>query len=364
MDFTSITIEILKVLSLFAGSYGLAIVLLTIIVRLAMWPLSVSQQKSMRKMQILSPKLKEIQNRYKSDPQVMQKKMMEFYKEHKFNPFGGCLPLIIQMPIFILLYTALISPQFIDIAGKSSFLFINRLDATIMSHAGQVGDKTFGVEKNDNFSTEKKIVVYTDKGAVQNVEIKDPNKAIQKQGDIVPGKPIDLKIKLDEVNLPFSQLAKVQKAEVPIINTNTKEIERLTFNRSDSLLISSVQTQAVKKVYHFDVLALVALFGISMFFSQKFMSNMGSAAVDPAQKAMQDQMGKMMPIMITGTFIFVPIPAGVLLYMVVSNIIQVVQTIVINKQLEAADAAPKVSNVDNSAIENAKNITPSGKNEK
>ncbi|MDD3013627.1 MAG: membrane protein insertase YidC [Candidatus Gastranaerophilales bacterium] len=358
MDFTTITVEILKALSLIAGSYGLAIVLLTVIVRLAMWPLSVSQQRSMRKMQLLSPKLKEIQNRYKKDPQVMQKRMMEFYKEHKFNPFGGCLPLIIQMPIFILLYTALISPQFIEIAGKSSFLFINRLDATIMSHAGKIGDKTFGVEKNDVFSTEKTAVVYTDKGAIKDVKIKNPSKAIEKQGEMVPGKSVDLKIKLDELNLPFSQLAKVQKADISIINNNTKEIEHITFKKSDSLLISNVQTQAVKKVYHYDVMFLIALFGISMFFSQKFMSNMNTAAVDPAQKAMQDQMGKMMPIMITGTFIFVPIPAGVLLYMVVSNIIQVAQTVIINKQLEAEDPSPKASIVDSDAVENAKNITP------
>jgi YidC/Oxa1 family membrane protein insertase len=95
-----------------------------------------------------------------------------------------------------------------------------------------------------------------------------------------------------------------------------------------------------------------------MFFSQKFMSNMNTAAMDPAQKAMLDQMGKMMPVMITATFIFVPIPAGVLLYMVVSNIIQVAQTIIINKQLEAEDAASKVSVVDSKTVENAKNITP------
>jgi YidC/Oxa1 family membrane protein insertase len=358
VDFTSITIEILKSLSLFAGSYGLAIILLTIIVRLAMWPLGVSQQRSMRKMQLLSPKLKEIQNRYKSDPQTMQKKMMEFYKEHQFNPFGGCLPLLIQMPIFILLYTALISPQFIEIAGKSSFLFINRLDTTLMSHAGKTGDKIFGIEKNDTFSTEKKIVVYTDKGAIKNVKITNPQKAIEKQGEMVPGKPVDLKIKLDELNLPFSQLAKVQKADIPVINNNTKEIEHITFSRSDSLLTSNVETQAIKKVYHFDVVALIALFGLSMFFSQKYMSNMNTATMDPAQKAMQDQMGKLMPIMITATFVVVPIPAGVFLYMIVSNIIQIIQTIVINKQLEAEDEAAKVSNVDNKTIQNAKNITP------
>ena len=124
MDFTTLTIELLKTLASFVGNYGIAIIVLTIIVRLAMWPLNVSQQRSMKMMQTLQPKLKAIQDRYKNDPQRMQQKMMEFYKEHKFNPMGGCLPLLIQMPIFILLYSALMSPQFIQMAGDTSFLFV------------------------------------------------------------------------------------------------------------------------------------------------------------------------------------------------------------------------------------------------
>ena len=92
-----------------------------------MWPLGLSQQRSMRMMQLLQPKMKAIQERYKSNPQVMQQKLMEFYKEHKFNPMGGCLPLLIQMPIFILLYSALISPQFIQVAGEQHFLFVDSL---------------------------------------------------------------------------------------------------------------------------------------------------------------------------------------------------------------------------------------------
>ena len=61
---------------------------------------------------MLNKQLADIQDRYQSNPQMMQQKMMEFYKEHKFNPMGGCLPLLIQLPIFILLYSALMSPQF------------------------------------------------------------------------------------------------------------------------------------------------------------------------------------------------------------------------------------------------------------
>ena len=94
------TVELLKFLNNITGSYGLAIIALTVLVRLALWPLGVSQQRSMRAMQLLQPKMKLIQERYKSDPQTMQKKMMEFYKEHKFNPMAGCLPILIQMPIY------------------------------------------------------------------------------------------------------------------------------------------------------------------------------------------------------------------------------------------------------------------------
>ena len=135
MDFTTLTVELLKILNNITGSYGLAIIALTVIVRLCLWPLGVSQQRSMRSMQILQPKMKLIQERYKNDPQMAQKKLMEFYKEHKFNPMSGCLPLLIQMPIFILLYTALISPQFIQEAGNSNFFFIDMLDKTLRGSA-------------------------------------------------------------------------------------------------------------------------------------------------------------------------------------------------------------------------------------
>ena len=154
MDFTTLTIKVLKMLSI-VGGYGIGIILLTIIVRAAMWPLGVSQQRSMRTMQILQPKMKAIHERYKNDPQQMQQKMMEFYKEHKFNPMAGCFPLLIQMPIFILLYSTLMSPQFISMAGDSQFLFIKRLDATMKTSAGVSNDGIFGVSKFDTFMTGK-----------------------------------------------------------------------------------------------------------------------------------------------------------------------------------------------------------------
>jgi len=344
VDFSAITVQILKALADVAGSYGMAIVLLTVLIRVVMWPLSVSQQRSMVKTQQLAPKLKELQERYKSNPQMMQKKIAEFYKEHSFNPFAGCFPMLIQLPIFIMLYSALMSPQFNEMAGKSSFFFIKRLDANMRSHAGVSGDKIFGVAEGDTFTTEKTITVYID-NKKQEAKIKDPNKAVEIQGKIIPGEPVELKINLvDQLDLQSKEIDKIQKADVPIINNATKELENITFIKKYGLLMADVKTVKVKSVFHYDVLILVILFGITMFLSQKVMTagNKNTPA-DPAQQAMQESMGKMMPIMITGMFVFVPIPAGVLLYMVVSNIIQVIQTVIINKQI--AEETPKKPDV-------------------
>lgn len=357
MDFTTLTINVLKILSLF-GSYGIGIILLTILVRAAMWPLGVSQQRSMRTMQLLQPKMKAIQERYKSDPQKMQQKMMEFYKEHKFNPMAGCFPLLIQMPIFILLYSSLMSPQFIQMAGDSHFLFINRLDATLKTSAGVSHDGTLGVGKYDTFMSGKTAKVYLKDidEPIEKVKIEKPNKAVEVQGELNPGENVDFKISLDNLNMKFSELDKIEKAEIDVMDVQSKESELITFERKGDLLIASIPTKEVKTSFHYDVMLLIALFAITMIFSQKAMMAMNkNSNQDPAQAAMQKSMNTFMPIMLTFTFVIIPIPAGVLLYLIASNCFQVAQTVIINKQLELEDAR-KAEKIDDDVVENAKPV--------
>ncbi len=354
MDFTTLTVELLKGLNNLTGSYGLAIIALTVIVRLCLWPLGVSQQRSMRAMQILQPKMKLIQERYKNDPQTMQRKMMEFYKEHKFNPMSGCLPLLIQMPIFILLYAALISPQFIQEAGNSHFLFIDRLDKTLRGNAGISYDGTFSVSNNDKFTVYKKVKVIIGDQEIDNVKI-DSKNAIKVQGEIVPGQPMDLKINLDDFNLKYSQLDKVTSASIDIQNMKTREVETVNFERRDNIMAASVPTNAPQGQFHFDVFVLILLFAGTMIATQKvMMATNKNVQQDPMQAQMQKMMGTIMPVMIIFMFVIAPIPAGVLLYLVVSNIIQIIQTIVINKQLEAEDNAKH----EVKDLSNAKTINP------
>jgi YidC/Oxa1 family membrane protein insertase len=90
--------------SVIGGSWGWSIVLLTVLVRAVLLPLTVKQFHSMQKMQRLTPELKRIQAKYKEDKQRQQQELMKLYQEHGVNPFGSCLPLVAQLPVFIGLY--------------------------------------------------------------------------------------------------------------------------------------------------------------------------------------------------------------------------------------------------------------------
>ena len=360
MDFIKLTIDFLGLLAKIVGNYGWAIILLTIIVRAAMWQLNVQQQRSMKMMQTLQPKLKAIQDRYQSNPQVMQQKMMEFYKEHKFNPMGGCLPLLIQMPIFILLYSALISPQFIQVAGDQHFLFIKSLATTMRATAGISDNGVLGVAKDDQFVLGNTATIYLPNEKLSNVKVVDPGKAVEIQGEMEPGKDLEMIVSLNHFKLKFSELNKVEKADLVVTNNNIRENETITFvrdsNTDEGILRATVPTIAVNKTLHWDVLLLIALFAATMIISQKIMMSMNkNDSMDPTQQALQKSMGTFMPLMIIATFVVIPIPAGVLLYLITSNIIQIAQTIIIDKQIKIEEER-KNNKVDDLELKNAKNV--------
>ena len=170
--------------------------------------------------------------------------------------------------------------------------------------------------------------------------------------------PVDLKMSLDSLDLKFSQLDQIKKVELTVNNVQNRESEKIEFVRKGGILAASLPTKSVKNSFHPDVLVLILLFGLTMVATQKIMmATNSSQQMDPTQQAMQKSMGVFMPIMIMGTFIFVPIPAGVLLYLISSNIIQVIQTVVINKQLDA-EATKKKQKIDDDAVKTAKKIEP------
>jgi len=109
------------------ANYGVVIILLTLIVRLVLTPLTISQTRSMAKMQKMQPQIKELQKQYKDDKQRLQQETMEFYRKNNVNPLAGCLPLLLQMPVFFALFGALRFPseRVTDVVDNFNFLWMN-----------------------------------------------------------------------------------------------------------------------------------------------------------------------------------------------------------------------------------------------
>lgn len=119
----SVFLNTLQKFSEITGNYGIAIILLTILVRVVILPLTIKQEKSMKKMREIQPEVDKLRTKYKDEPQVMQTKMQEIYKANKVNPMAGCLPLFVQMCIFITLFRVLTKPG--SIPEDAHFLWFN-----------------------------------------------------------------------------------------------------------------------------------------------------------------------------------------------------------------------------------------------
>lgn len=109
-------------------NWGVAIILLTVLIKLAFFPLSAASYRSMAKMRVVAPKLEQIKKQYSDDRERLNKAMMELYKTEKINPLGGCLPVLIQIPVFIALYWAILAS--VELRHAPFFGWIQDLSAT------------------------------------------------------------------------------------------------------------------------------------------------------------------------------------------------------------------------------------------
>jgi len=109
----------------FIPNYGIVLIIFAVIVKLIVWPLTFKSHQSMKRMQMLQPKMKELQAKHKENPQKMQQEVMALYKQYKVNPMGGCWPVLIQMPLFYALFNVFRST--IELRGQPFMLWINDL---------------------------------------------------------------------------------------------------------------------------------------------------------------------------------------------------------------------------------------------
>jgi YidC/Oxa1 family membrane protein insertase len=109
------------------GNWGWSIILLTLLIKAAFYKLSEQSGHSMAKMRKIAPRMQKLQERYKEDRQTLSQKMMELYKEEKVNPAAGCLPLLVQMPVFIALYWVLL--ESVELRQAPFMLWLDDLSA-------------------------------------------------------------------------------------------------------------------------------------------------------------------------------------------------------------------------------------------
>jgi YidC/Oxa1 family membrane protein insertase len=118
---TNSFVQLLQFFHSFTGNYGWAIIILTTLIQVALYPLTASQMKVAADLKKINPRMKEIQEKYRDKPEELQRRMMELYREHKVNPFGGCLPLLLQLPILWALFASLSTFPY---RGTPAFLWV------------------------------------------------------------------------------------------------------------------------------------------------------------------------------------------------------------------------------------------------
>ena len=356
------------------GNYGWAIIVVTIIVKVILFPLTKHQTKSMQKMQALQPKIKILQDRfnqnkerYKDKPAKLkevqdsfQKDMMEFYQAYKVNPLGGCFPMLIQLPILIALFWAFNGSPFKPVAVTVPVEILNKDNAIDEQIRGSSKPVIFIGKKGE------KGRLVLNPGAVRIPAGKEVQYKILKLEGNVNGVINNVKWQLSDkpyytsgyISKNLDSLASISQNPDNSVTLKTKEQGHVYLNavlpasseKDNFLFISGLgKTGAIDPITHrlnFDVVILVFLFGLTIWLSGKVTSRSTPPPADPKQAEMQQTMQRIMPLMVATMTLFFPVPAGVLLYFVVSGLIQAIQSWMVMRKpivLEIANTEePKV----------------------
>ena len=330
---------LIPILDFFYGlvpSYGLAIVALTLVIRVALYPLSAGSIRSARRMRIAQPVIQkrqaEIKSRYADNIQKQQQELGKVMKEFG-SPLAGCLPLLVQMPILFALFATLRGSPFADVPytinvkvlpaeqiaavepkpfnSASHSIFIGETDHVPVIASLPRGNK-IGVGDSASISLHTKDGrSFADvlQGAEDPARFA-PTWSLSKGDDV-------LSISSDGTITALAPGDATVEAKIPGLAA-----------RSGFLFIKALGQVGfyADGAINWDIAILVGSFGVTLFLSQ-LLSGMGMPA-NPQQATAN----KITPFMITGMFLFFPLPAGVLLYMVIANIFQALQTFILTRE--------------------------------
>ncbi len=305
---------ILKLCDTLTGSYGLAIILFTVLIKLILLPLTVKQQRSMMKMQKLQPLLNEIQQKYANDKEKQSMETMKIYQKYHVNPMSGCLPLLIQLPILLSLYWVVRRPitYLMGVPEEECWRIINAL-------------KEWGESNPDGIA-----------GLLSSIRIESLDKLAESGYKMFKDQEI-LIARFLETNASIMQNHWITGSG------NTYEVINFGFLGMDlsqtpslgslaGFLFGSVQTLSMDTM----LLWLIPICsGVSSFASMKI-----SQAMQPQQAPQRDANGEEMPNPMKSMNLFMPfisawfafsLPAAVGLYWVASNLLQMAQQVILNK---------------------------------
>ena len=330
----------LPILDFFYGivpSYGLAIVALTLVIRFALFPLNAGSIRNMRRMKITQPLMKkrqeEIQKLYKDDPAKQQEEVSKLFKEFG-NPLAGCLPVLLQMPVLFALFATLRGSPFSDVNYSVNLQIFPREQLELIQPQAFV-TKPQNIYIADGVHApvaallpagNRVVVGEKTKVEFQTVEGKPLSKFIAEypETEIAPKWQItkgEERVQLQE----DGTLVALEPGEVTVQGT----LPGLAANRGFLFIDALGRVGAFDEdgAIHWDIVGMIIAFGVSLYINQLLSGQSGGDAA-PQQAAIN----KFTPVLFSGMFLFFPLPAGVLMYMLIANIFQTVQTFILMRE--------------------------------
>ncbi len=333
----NVMLPIIDLFYSFVPSYGLAIVALTLIVRFALYPLSAGSIRNMRRMRIVQPlmqkRMQEIKDRFKDDPQKQQEEMMSVQKEFG-NPLAGCLPLVVQMPVLFALFATLRGSPFSSVNYSVNLqIFPAEQIERIQPQAFATSPQNIYIAPGEHTKVtailpggNKLAVGEHTKMEYQTVEGKPFQSLLAENPDtkLIPEWKVtkgEDRVKIDAEG----NIEALQPGDVTIQGT----IPGLAANQGFLFIDALGRVGAIDPdgTIHWDVVAMVVMFGITLYISQ-LLSGQNSTNANPQQETVN----KITPVLFSGMFLFFPLPSGVLMYMVIGNIFQTLQTYILSRE--------------------------------
>ena len=330
----------LPILDFFYGivpSYGLAIVALTLVIRFALFPLNAGSIRNMRRMRITQPLMKkrqeEIQKLYKDDPAKQQEEMSKLFKEFG-NPLAGCLPVVLQMPVLFALFATLRGSPFSDINYPITLQIFPREQIELIQPQAFV-TKPQNIYIADGVHApvaailpggNRLVVGEKTKVDFQTVEGKPLKQFLAEypETEIVP----NWQITKGAEHIALRDDGTIEALEPGEVTLQGK-IPGLAANRGFLFIDALGRVGAFEEdgTIHWDIVGMILAFGISLYANQ-LLSGQNSSDAPPQQATVN----KITPVLFSGMFFFFPLPAGVLMYMLIANIFQTLQTFILMRE--------------------------------